>query len=89
MFFRLLIFAILGVVVYRVLKSVMGGAASGRVNTTYDPPDRVDDVMVKDPQCGTYFPRRDGVTVTTSHEVLYFCSNECRDRYLAQRSKRS
>ena len=89
MFIRLLIFAILGVVVYRVLKSVLGGSGTGRVDSSYGPPDQVDDVMVKDPVCGTYFPKRDAVTVNTSHDVLYFCSDKCRDRYLAQNSKGS
>ncbi len=87
MFIRLLIFAILGVVVYRVIKSVLGG--SGRVDTSYGPPDQVDDVMVKDPVCGTHFPKRDGVAIATSHGVLHFCSNKCRDQYLAQHSERS
>ena len=89
MFIRLLIFAILGVVIYRVLKSVFGGTGSGRVDSSYGPPEQVDDVMVKDPVCGTYFPKRDGVTVNTSHDVLYFCSDQCRQRYLAQHSKGS
>ncbi len=88
MFFRLLIFAILGVVVYRLLKSVLGGSGTGRVNTQYGPPEQVDDVMVKDPVCGTYFPKRDGVTISTSQEMLYFCSDKCRDRYVAQQSER-
>ena len=89
MFFRLLIFAILGVVVYRVLKSLLGGAGSGRVSTSYGPPEQVDDVMVRDPVCGTYFPKRDAVTVNAPQELLYFCSDKCRDLYLAQQSERS
>ena len=89
MFIRLLIFAILGVVIYRVLTSVLGGSGAGRVDSSYGPQDQVDDVMVKDPVCGTHFPKRDGVTITTSHDVLYFCSDKCRERYLAQHSKES
>ena len=89
MFLRLLILAIVGVVVYRVLKSLSGGTGTGRFDPASQPPDRVDDVMVKDPECGAYFPKRNAVTVNTSHDVLYFCSNKCRDRYMAQQSKRS
>ena len=91
MFFRLLIFVLLGVVVYRAWKSVLGGTGLGKGGTTFDPPERVDevdDIMVKDPVCGIYFPRRDGVTVNGSHGVLCFCSERCRDQYLAQQSKR-
>ena len=89
MFFRLLIFAILGVVVYRVLKSVLGSSGFGQVDTAGGQPGQVDDVMIKDPVCGIYFPKRDAVTVHASQDVLYFCSNKCRDSYLAQQSKRS
>jgi YHS domain-containing protein len=92
MFLRLLIFVLLGVVVYRAWKSVLGGTGSGKGGTTFDPQNRVDevdDIMVKDPVCGIYFPGRDGVSVNGPHGVLYFCSERCRDQYLAQQSKRS
>ncbi len=44
---------------------------------------RIDDVMVKDPQCGTYVARRDGIVAKTPEGDLVFCSRECRDKYLA------
>jgi hypothetical protein len=44
---------------------------------------RIDDVMVKDPQCGAYFPRRDGIALKSAGGGLLFCSRECRDKYLA------
>ncbi|MEJ5359407.1 MAG: hypothetical protein WHT06_12125 [Desulfobacterales bacterium] len=51
------------------------------------PRGRIDDVMVKDPHCGTYVARRDGVTVKTPEGELVFCSPECRDKYLADRER--
>ena len=42
----------------------------------------IDDVMVKDPQCGVYFPQRNSIVVSKNGENLYFCSTECRDKYL-------
>ena len=89
MFFRVLILAIAGVVVYRVLKSLLGGTGTGRFDPTHQPQDRVDDLMVQDPVCGTHFPKRDAVTLNRSNDVLYFCSDKCRDRYAAQQSERS
>jgi YHS domain-containing protein len=47
----------------------------------------VDDVMVKDPHCGVYFPKRDGIRLELNGEELFFCSTECKDKYLADRSK--
>lgn len=46
-------------------------------------PDRIDDVMVKDPVCGSYFPQRDGVVLKEGERELRFCSAKCRDRYLS------
>ena len=46
-------------------------------------PDRIDDVMVKDPVCGCYFPQRDGVVLKEGERELRFCSAKCRDRYLS------
>ncbi len=40
-----------------------------------------DDVMIKDPQCGVYFPQKDGISLKQGRETLYFCSDECRDEY--------
>jgi YHS domain-containing protein len=46
----------------------------------------VDDEMIRDPECGIYFPQRSAVALDQRHQVLYFCSTECRDRYLARHS---
>jgi YHS domain-containing protein len=42
----------------------------------------VDDVMVKDPFCETYFPKRQGVEGVIQGKTYYFCSAECRDKFL-------
>lgn len=85
MLFRLLIFAIAGIVIYRIAKSLLGVPQS-RYSGAGAPPERVDDVMVKDPVCGAYFAQRKGVALTVSDNVLHFCSAECRDSYLEQHS---
>ncbi len=87
MLFRLLIFIILGALVYRAVKSWLGGTGQpGGGNTTAQPPEQVDDVMIKDPVCGTYFPRRNAVVLRRDNRELHFCSTECRDRYETQSS---
>ena len=45
---------------------------------------QIDDVMVKDPYCNVYFPKRDGVHVRVNGEDLFFCSHTCRDKFLAE-----
>ncbi len=39
--------------------------------------------MVLDPVCDSYIPLSAAVAADTDHGVEYFCSNECRDKYLA------
>ena len=50
-----------------------------------DKPEAIDDIMVKDPFCGVYFPKRSGVILRKDGEVLYFCSAECRNAFEASR----
>ncbi len=88
MLFRLLIFTILGALIYRAVKSWLGTAESrGTENVTAHPPEQVDDVMIKDPVCGTYFPRRDAVILRLDDKDRLFCSTECRDRYVTHSSR--
>jgi uncharacterized protein len=82
MLIRLLIFIIVAVLAYRMAKSWFGGSA-----VTHEKPGQkgilqADDTLVKDPQCGVYFPRRDGVVLTVKGKDLYFCSSQCAQRYL-------
>jgi hypothetical protein len=42
--------------------------------------------MIKDPVCGTYFIQRKGVSLMQGNQRLDFCSERCRDRYLARES---
>ena len=45
----------------------------------------VDDIMIQDPFCKVYFPKRKGVRLVFEGEQLYFCSERCRDRFLWER----
>ena len=42
----------------------------------------VNDLMVKDPFCGTYFPKKKGIKSVIKGKTYYFCSSACRDEYL-------
>lgn len=50
---------------------------------------KIDDIMIKDPFCETYFPKRNGFHLRFDGEDLFFCSNECRDKFLKSHSKRT
>ena len=38
--------------------------------------------MVKDPVCGTYVEKDSAITVRNGDQTLYFCSYECRKKYI-------
>jgi len=42
----------------------------------------IDDVMIKDPFCDAYFPKRTGVLLRIRDKDLFFCSTACRDKYI-------
>jgi len=71
---------------YRHLKNKMLGdmGAGGGQNGTRQ--GHADDVMVQDPECGVYFPLREGVPGMVNGETLNFCSTTCRDAYLKKHS---
>lgn len=83
---RVVVLLIVAYLVYRLAKRwIRGKMISGRMNGR--PVDRIDDVMVKDPHCGAYFPQRDGVILKSGGRDLLFCSQKCRDSYIAAHSQ--
>jgi uncharacterized protein len=85
---RLLILGLLGYGLYRALKSLRiasGDARAPRSGKTK--PREVDDVLIQDPVCKAYFARRTGVHLHRRGQDIYFCSEACRDRYLAENGR--
>ena len=78
---------------YRMVKGIMapgpGRPPTGPDERTGEDFAPIDDIMVKDPYCDTYFPKRNGVKAVVEGETHFFCSDKCRDAYLEQRRKAS
>ena len=85
---RLIILVVLIYLCYRVVKSWMMQNKSPQKTVFGKAAEEIEDDMVKDPFCEVYFSRRDGVHLKDNGEDLYFCSTECRDKYIASRSKK-
>ena len=45
---------------------------------------QITDEMIQDPQCGAYFPISQGVPAKIDGKRVLFCSEKCRDDYLAK-----
>ena len=79
---RLLIFGALIYLAYRAFKSWMSAGSRSSSKMTQRATGEIDDVMVKDPFCKVYFPRRNGVRLKFKGQELLFCSPECRDKFV-------
>ena len=83
MFVRLILWAVLGFLVYTI-----GRAAWQAFHAPAAPPpekSRGGEAMERDPQCGTYVPRGDAVSATIAGKREWFCSTRCRDEYIANK----
>ena len=85
---RLLI--LLGIVYlcYRFLKSWILKEPSSYQTVSEKKAGEIDNVMVKDPYCGVYFARKDGVDLKIDGQDFYFCSQECRDKFAGKHSEK-
>ena len=78
---RLLILILLVYLCYRVFKSWMVSHVRLRSGPS-EPPRPVDDIMIQDPNCQVYLPKREAVHLKLNGKDLFFCSNTCRDAYI-------
>ena len=83
---RFVILAVVVYVFYRALKSWMFPAPDSSKSVAGKDAGRIDDVMIKDPFCEVYFPKRNAVHLQFDGDDLYFCSIACKDQYIAARS---
>ena len=84
---RLLILLILLYLGYRFLKSWIVKETPSQKATFGTETAESDNVMVKDPYCGIFFAQNDGVHLRVNDQDLYFCSQECKDKFLEKQAK--
>jgi len=83
---KLLLLIVIVYLTYRAVKSwLLRNLQVPGQNAAHNP--KIDDVMVKDPVCGVYFPRREGVEMRHNGQVVTFCSETCRDRFLEKKDE--
>jgi len=84
---RFIILIVVAYVAYRALKNWMFPKTDGGDRMNRASVGEIDDVMVKDPYCGAYFPSRDGIRHTIDGKELSFCSEACRKKYISEHSR--
>ncbi|MBW2623442.1 MAG: hypothetical protein JRD68_11100 [Deltaproteobacteria bacterium] len=88
---RVLIIIGLFYLIYRVLKGLMSPAPLNRFKGNRPIRDAESDSdpeeLMRDPNCGIYLPRKQGIAAFVGGRVFYFCSEECKRQYIEGRKK--
>jgi YHS domain-containing protein len=80
---RLIIVLLCFYLVFRLIRHVMGQSPIMPGPVSQKPmDDGVDNVMIQDPWCNVYFQKKEGVHLRHKGKDLYFCSAECRDKFI-------
>ena len=87
MIIRFLIYLLLFYLGFKLIRSLAGTFETGPRRVSKLKPGEIDDVMIKDPVCDVYFPKREGVHIKIEDKDVYFCSDKCRDDYMKQQIK--
>jgi uncharacterized protein len=83
---RLLIILLIFYLAYRAFKHwIVTNVISGPKTSTGSER-QIDDIMVKDPVCEVYFPKRSGIPLNIDSKTLYFCSEDCKNKYLEKKT---
>jgi uncharacterized protein len=85
-FFRLIFYAIAAYLIYKFILYIFAprtGSQSAR------PPKKTSGVMVKDEACNTYLPEEEAIREKIDGRDYYFCSNECRQKFISQKKNRT
>ncbi len=82
MIWKLLIFAIAGYALFRLF---MNDKKKKEEAIHEEHSEKIaDGDLVKDPICGTYVEKESSVSVRDGEHVEYFCSHDCRSKYIAK-----
>ena len=80
--FRLLIIGVLLYILYRLLTAPDKKKMSGRQKGSQSAGGNVQDVLVEDPVCHTYIPKRQAIQLHHDKKMYYFCSDKCCQTFL-------
>jgi YHS domain-containing protein len=84
-FFRLLYYIFWVVLIYSIYRWIRGAARRVSRPPRTDP--RLSGHMVKDETCQTYLPKEEALREMIDGREYFFCSKECRTKFLEERKK--
>lgn len=82
MIFKVLLFAVAAYALYRLF---MNDRKKSEEKSENEEAKKVaDGVLVRDPICGVYVEKESSFSVRNGDTVEYFCSDDCRQKYIKQ-----
>jgi len=78
---RLLVALVLGYLVYSLVKKGFQSFKLGQGPSPRPTQPREPEVLVQDPVCGTFIPRREALKVQKDGRDYFFCSEGCLKRF--------
>ena len=84
-FLRFILFALLAYIVYKFIRFYQKLSQK-----SYSPPKskQTSGLMVKDSVCNTYLPKEDAIKEIVEGKEYFFCSKECRQKFLESKKAR-
>lgn len=78
---KLILYIVVAFVVYQIYKG-MRSVSQSSVRNRQQRPEVVTAELVEDPVCHTYFPKNQALIIDWDGKTCYFCSNECRQKFV-------
>jgi uncharacterized protein len=78
--YRLILLAAIIYILFRWLRR--SASPPPKPRSFEPPPGQNVEEMVQDPVCGTWVPVGQAVSLPRGKQTLYFCSHECREKFL-------
>jgi len=83
LFLRILLPLLIFLVVRSVIKALFAGKGVPAKSSDGPPPVAASGELKKDPVCGTYVSAVASVSQKVGRETVYFCSDQCKQKYRA------
>ncbi|MDH4218547.1 MAG: YHS domain-containing protein [Candidatus Aminicenantes bacterium] len=81
-FLRIVLYALLAYIIYKFIRLYQYFSKRSRAPRQ---PRQISGMMVKDDMCNTYLPKEDAIKEIVEGKEYYFCSKECRQKFLEER----
>ena len=84
MLIRLIIIGILVFFIVRMIRALLPSDGRSSTSAFRESGEKMVNDMAQDPQCGVYVDTKQAISARAGNEIIYFCSEECRKKYLKE-----